>query len=324
MIDPAIQVLPATGRILVCTTVVMDIIGHYDGSFSEYERRHGLEGLNVGLQLDDLQFSYGGCGMNIAWGLSQLGIDVVPLGVAGRDFRDGYEAHLHRHGVSTRGIVVDEDFARCPVAIVLADNAGNHLTAFHSGSARSARRAGARRLDDVTDFGFAVLTPDDEPNMLENARELRDLGIPLVLDPGPDVRRFALASLRELLDCASLLVLSRHEWKALQARMGGRDAVLQYLPLIVVTAGADGAWLIGREGVMQVPTRAADKPLDPTGCGDAFRAGLLAGLARRLDLPAAVRQGHALAAINLEHRATQSWRIERSGFERRVAELGEC
>jgi sugar/nucleoside kinase (ribokinase family) len=157
-------------EILVCGSVAIDVIGKYSGKFSDYEKRYGLSGLNVSLQLASLDFSFGGCGVNITWGLNQLGVGVVPVSVAGANFEDLYRDHLHNNGIDTRYISVDTMYDHCALAVILSDTAGNQLTAFHSGASVSPIRVLPSNIEDIGEIKLALLAPEDAPIMLKQAR----------------------------------------------------------------------------------------------------------------------------------------------------------
>jgi len=313
-------------EILVCGSVAIDVIGKYSGKFSEYEQRYGLASLNVSLQLAALDFSYGGCGINVAWGLNQLGIDVIPLSVAGNNFEDSYRSHLQHHGIDTRYITLDESFDHCALAVILSDTEGNQLTAFHAGAAVSDLRIQPHSIAGIKQIKLALLAPEDAPIMLRQARNLAAQSIPFMFDPGQGLAEFSAVEVNELIDLASHIVINAHEFEILQ-KLSGQDAnrLLSRLEYIIVTRGGLGSSIYSLEsGEIQVPVVGTDKPLDPTGCGDAYRAGFLAGLLRHKDIATCGRIGSLTATYNLESEHTQQYQFSTNEFcARYLSTFGE-
>jgi adenosine kinase len=310
-------------EILVCGSVAIDVIGKYSGKFSDYEKRYGLSGLNVSLQLASLDFSFGGCGVNITWGLNQLGVDVVPVSVAGANFEDLYRDHLHNNGIDTRYISVDTMYDHCALAVILSDTAGNQLTAFHSGASVSPIRVLPSNIEDIGEIKLALLAPEDAPIMLKQARDLADLAIPFMFDPGQGLAEFTPAQVKELIDLASYIVVNAHEWEIL-LKLSDQDEqqLLSRVEFAIVTRGSDGSSIYssGRQEI-RVRAVATDSPLDPTGCGDAYRAGFLAGMLRGKDLSTCGNIGSLTATSNLECAQTQQYQFGLDTFCARYREL---
>jgi adenosine kinase len=303
--------------------VAIDVIGKYSGKFSDYEKRYGLSSLNVSLQLASLDFSFGGCGVNIAWGLNQLGVDVMPVSVAGTNFEDLYRGHLQNHGIDTRYIAVDEKYDHCALAVILSDTEGNQLTAFHAGASVSPLRVLPQSIAGIEKIKLALLAPEDAPIMLRQARDLADLSIPFMFDPGQGLAEFTPAEVNELIDLASYIVVNAHEWEIL-LKLSGQDEsqLLSSVELAIVTRGRDGSSVYsnGQEAI-QIHAVESDKPLDPTGCGDAYRAGYLAGLLRGKDIATCGKIGSLTATCNLECAQTQQYKFSLDDFCRRYQEL---
>ena len=202
-------------EILVCGSVAIDVIGKYSGRFGDYEKRYGLTNLNVSLQLASLDFSFGGCGLNITWGLNQLGVSVLPVSVAGTNFADSYRSHLQESGIDTRYIAVDENYDHCALAVILTDNEGNQLTAFHSGASVSPIRVLPRNIEAIEKGKLGLLAPEDAPIMLRQERDLADLSIPFMFAPGQGVGEFSSAEGKELVDLCSYIDVNDNEWEIL-------------------------------------------------------------------------------------------------------------
>ena len=303
-------------EILVCGSVAIDVIGKYAGKFSDYEKRYGLTSLNVSLQLASLDFSFGGCGVNIAWGLNQLGVEVVPVSVAGTNFEDLYRSHLQNSGIDTQYIAVDEQYDHCALAVILSDTEGNQLTAFHAGASVSQIRVLPHNIEGIEKIKLALLAPEDAPVMLRQARDLADLSIPFMFDPGQGLAEFTPVEVNELIDLASYIVVNAHEWEILM-KLSGQDEtqLLSQVKSIIVTRGRNGSsiYSYGKEEI-QIPAAETGSPLDPTGCGDAYRAGYLAGLLRGKDIVTCGKIGSLTATFNLECAHTQQYQFDLGAF----------
>lgn len=303
-------------EILVCGSVAIDVIGKYSGRFGDYEKRYGLTNLNVSLQLASLDFSFGGCGPNVAWGLNQLGVAVVPVSVAGTNFEDSYRGHLQSQGIDTRYIAVDENYDHCALAVILTDNEGNQLTAFHSGASVSPIRVLPHSIDGIEKVRLALLAPEDAPIMLRQARDLADLSIPFMFDPGQGLAEFTSGEVNELIDLASYIVVNAHEWEILLQLSGQNETqLLSQVEFIIVTRGRNGSSIYSSaQEQIQVPAVETENQLDPTGCGDAYRAGYLAGLLRGKEIATCGRIGSLIATCNLECAHTQQYRFTLDEF----------
>jgi adenosine kinase len=314
-------------EILVCGSVAIDVIGKYPGKFADYEKKYGFTGLNISLQLASLNFSFGGCGMNIAWGLNQLGIKVLPVSVAGTNFEDAYRTHLNNAGINTRYIVLDEQFDHCAMAVILGDEEGNQLTAFHAGSSVSPLRVLPDAIPDIEQIKMAILAPEDAPIMLRQARELANLSIPFMFDPGQGLAEFSSNETRELMDLCSYVIVNQHEWDILQDKTSSTGSeLLSQASTIIVTRGENGSTIYSSQHeTLEISAVGTSNPVDPTGCGDAYRAGYLAGLLRGKSTRTCGQLGALLATCNLESDHTQTYQVSREEFCRRYeAAYGEA
>jgi adenosine kinase len=306
-------------KILVCGSVAIDIIGYFPGSFQEYEDRHGIRALNASLQLSSVVRSFGGCGINITYGLNRLGVAAIPLAMAGVDFDGQYRGYLQALGIDTRNIVIDPDFATCATAIILSDCEGNQLTAFQSGPARSNRHPEARQVAGIEQVGLAIVTPDDAHVMLRHAHSLVELGIPVMLDPGQGLAGFEREPIEELMGLANHVIVNAREWERLQ-ELSGRSvtALCDMVESVIVTRGRAGAIVLLRDGSsVEIPALPAQSEVDATGCGDAFRAGYLTGLIRGAPVEVCGRMGALVATYNLESPQTQNYLFTQEQFAAR-------
>jgi len=313
-------------EILVCGSVAIDVIGKYPGKFADYEKKYGFTDLNISLQLASLNFSFGGCGVNIAWGLNQLGIEVLPVSVAGTNFEDTYRAHLDNAGINTQYIVLDEQYDHCALAMILGDENGNQLTAFHAGSSVSPLRVLPSAIRNIEQVKMAILAPEDAPIMLRQARELATLSVPFMFDPGQGLAEFSSTETNELVDLCSYIIVNQHEWDILRDKTNSTGSeLLSQAATIIVTRGENGSTIYSNQhATLEIRAVATSNPVDPTGCGDAYRAGYLAGLLRGKNTRTCGQLGALLATCNLEADHTQTYRVSVRDFcNRYESEYGE-
>ena len=304
---------PRAARILVTGAVAIDDCADYPGRFAALPRHPGI---NLSIQLDRLERRFGGCAANISYSLGLLGHAPTPFAFVGADFDGEYRRHLAAAGVDLAGIMAAPDAARSAHGFVFTDRDGNQFTGFFSGPARSADLAPRLAAFLATrQFDHAVCAPDLAPNMIGAAQCLNDAGVPFLCDPGQCLTDFSTHETRQLVELAQALVVNRYEFETLKARCGGAPNVARLL----VTLGDEGS----RCGDLTVPAAPAPHVEDPTGCGDAWRAGYVAAVLRGAPLADAMRAGGCAAAISLASRGAQGHRLD--GFAARYAEAwGEC
>lgn len=309
-------------KVLVCGSIAIDLLGRYSGSFAEYQDKFPITALNFSLQLSGLRTSFGGCGMNITYGLSKLGVDCIPLTSAGLNFEDHYRQHLTELGVRTDYIVVDPAYEQCATAIVLSDDLGNQITGFYPGASPSELRPLPREIDCIDAVALAVLAPEDAPIMLRQARDLADLGIPIVFDPGQGISEFTVDEIRELVSLSDYVIANDHEWDILQIN-GKLSAgeIIDQTRQVIVTRSEHGVDLLidSAEGV-RIPALTPNNIDEVTGSGDAFRAGYVLGLLEQRSPVQCARMGCLAALYNLESPETQRYQVDRRSFSERYTD----
>lgn len=311
----------AKNKVLVCGSIALDLLGRYAGSFADYQQKYPIDALNFSLQLSYLRTSYGGCGMNIIYGLNRLGVDGVPLTAAGANFEDHYRDHLDALGIRTDYIVVDTEYPQCATAIVFSDELGNQITGFYPGASPSPLRPLPRDMDCIDEIAIAVLAPEDAPIMLRQARDLADLGIPVVFDPGQGISEFSADDVRELVDLCDYVITNAHEWEILQlnGRISAGEIIDQTRQVIVTrSAGGVDVYRPGEDRV-HVPALRPERIVEVTGSGDAFRAGYVLGLLEGRSPRDSARMGTLAATYNLEAAETQRYDVDRPRFDQRYA-----
>jgi adenosine kinase len=298
--------------VLVCGSAAIDFLGSYSGSFEEYESRYPTAGLNISLQLARLSTSFGGCGMNITYGLNKIGVPVTTLTSVGLDFHDHYMPHLEREGIDTRYVCVDESYDHSAHCIIFSDDNGNQITAFNPGASLSVDRILPREIPHFENFSIAMLAPEDAPIMLRQARNIAKSGLAVIFDPGQGLAEFKLEEIQELLSLSHFVICNDHEWEIMQtnSELSAEEIIATHE--VIITRGAQGVDLYSANRpsshVAAIPNQAI---VDPTGCGDAFRAGYIFGMLEQVSPEACAQYGCVMASTNLGCRETQHYEVDR-------------
>ena len=303
--------------ILVTGSIAVDHIMVFRDRFRNHILPDKIHTLNVAFHVPKLRKSYGGTGANIAYSLRQMGEDPVLLGAVGSDFGD-YADWMDRHGIRRDYVRVLEDdlTAQCFITTDLDDN---QITAFHAGAMDRSHEA---RLEDVREpIDLAIVAPNGKQAMQELARQLKRRGVPTVIDPGQGIPQFAPHELVELIDGASIYIVNDYEWSLTLEKTGLSAAdVTKRVDVVVVTLGEQGSRIRRADEEFEIPSVPAPRVVDPTGCGDAYRAGLLYGRARGLPLETCGRLGSLLGSLNVEGEGPQCLVLQpgelRARFER--------
>ena len=287
----------ASSSVLVTGTLAIDRVASYGGRFEGIPKR----GLNVSLMLDTLETRYGGCAGNISYNLAKLGNHAAPLAFVGDDFREGYQQHLQEAGVDLSHVHnVPGTLSSC--ATMFTDVDENQFCGFYPGAASAtSQEIYQQALQDAVQsqpWDYAVVSVDAAPRMLFALRELKKAGVPTLCDPGQCITDFTPAETRDVVAMSDTLILNEHEFQTARERCG--DAINQ-VGLLIVTFGKRGSAF----GDDLIPSAPALAVVDPTGCGDAYRAGYLDATLRGAETLDAVRAGTTAACINLEHRGSQ-------------------
>jgi adenosine kinase len=294
---------------LICGSLAFDTITNFHGRFAQQILPEQVHILNVSFLVPTLRREYGGCAGNIAYNLKLLGGEPVVLAAIGSDGHD-YLARFHGLGIDNTSVRVEPDHYTAQ-AIIITDADNNQITAFHPGAMAQSHLS---PVPVRSDLAVAIIAPDGREAMLVHAAQLHAAGVPFIFDPGQQLPMFDGAELQHFVDQASWLAVNDYEARMLCERMATDMAALSCTPNlrgIVVTLAAEGCavWQQGR--VAHLSGVAASAVVDPTGCGDAFRAGLLFGLERGWPLERCAELGNRLGALKISCRGGQNHRIER-------------
>ncbi len=297
---------------LICGSLAFDTITTFPGRFAQQILPEQVHILNVSFLVPTLRREFGGCAGNIAYNLCALGGDAVVLASLGEDGGE-YRARLDGWGADT-SLVRTVDGQYTAQAIIITDNDNNQITAFHPGAMQQAHATPVPVSR--ADLAIGIVAPDGRDAMLQHAAQLADAGVPFIFDPGQGLPMFDGDDLRRFVAQASWLAVNDYEGRMLCDRLGVDLATLSrsHLRGVVVTLGVDGCevWMQGER--QHVPGVKAAEVLDPTGCGDAFRAALLYGLERGWTLARCAALGNRLGAIKIASRGGQNHVIDRSAL----------
>jgi len=306
-------------KILVCGTLAIDYLSRYRGAFASLPTGTSL---NFSMQIDGLRREFGGCAMNICYSLKLLGDHPLPFVVAGCDYRATYQGHLAGLGIDDAGIRVLEAAPISPHAFIFTDDGGNQLTGFFSGPSDQPEEADRlRRFITEHEPAYAVLAPDLPGKQLRFAKLFTELGLPFLCDPGQCLTDFSIVETRELIAVTRQLIVNRFEWDTILRRLElDETGLLARLEWVVVTHGAAGAeWRHADGRQIAVPAVVPRVTVDPTGCGDAFRAGFVSAYTRGAPIETALRSGTLAATINLETYGGQGHRFDEWSSRYRAA-----
>ncbi|MEU9040029.1 carbohydrate kinase family protein [Streptomyces sp. NPDC048352] len=299
-------------RIAVTGSIATDHLMTFPGRFAEQLLADRLDRVSLSFLADHLEVRRGGVAANIAFGLGMLGLRPLLVGAVGGDF-EPYRVWLKDHGVDTDSVRVS-DTRHTARFVCTTDQEQNQIATFYAGAMAEAREIDLREVVARTGRPDLVLvSPDDPEAMLRHTRGCRELGIPFASDPSQQLARLSREEVRELVDGAQRLFTNEYESALLCERSGlTEEQVLRRVGSWVTTCGEAGVRIRGvdREP-LAVPAVEVAEVVDPTGVGDAFRAGFLAGTAWGVPERYAARLGCAVAATVLDHTGTQEYRLER-------------
>jgi adenosine kinase len=301
--------------ILVCGSLAFDTIMVFKDSFKNHILPEQIHILNVAFLVPDLRREYGGTAGNIAYNLKLLGEDPAIMATVGHDFGP-YQERLQGLGLSTRHVrrLADQFTAQ---AFITTDVDDNQITAFHPGAMSSAH---LNRIADAPDAKLAIVSPDGRDGMLEHSRDLAQAGVRHVFDPGQGLPMFSGAELMEMAGRAAALTVNDYEARIVEQKTGKRiGEIARFTGAVIVTKGAEGCTIVTKGGETHVPAVPPEGLVDPTGCGDAFRAGLLYGMARDWEWQRCARLAAVMGSIKIAHRGGQNHRPGREAIAQRLA-----
>jgi adenosine kinase len=287
---------------LICGSIAFDTIMVFPDSFKKHILPDQIHVLNVSFQVPEMRREFGGCAGNIAYSLKLLGGEGLPMATVGVDFAP-YAEWMQRHGIDRRYIREFNELYTAQ-AFITTDIDDNQITAFHPGAMNASHENTVPRDAGVT---LGIVAPDGREGMLQHARQFADAGIPFIFDPGQGLPLFDGPELSAFIEQASWLAVNDYEFQVVQRRTGLKpEQIAERLDALIVTAGGQGSTIYCQGRQLKIPAVELEAAKDPTGCGDAYRAGLLYGLMRELDWETTGRIASLLGAIKASERGTQN------------------
>jgi adenosine kinase len=266
--------------------------------------------LNVSFLVPAMRREFGGCAGNIAYNLKLLGGDPLPVATVGQDFAP-YRKHLEQCGIRLTSVrEFDDQFT--PQCFITTDLDNNQITAFHPGAMSSAHENHVR---DIPQIDFAIVAPDGREAMLQHVEEFAARSVPFIFDPGQAMPLFSGDEFRAMIRKSTYVIVNDYESQLLQARTGwSAEEIAAHVSAYIVTQGPRGSIIHASTETHQIPAARERAVVDPTGCGDAYRAGLIFGIMSGKDWPTVGRMASLMGALKLEHPGTQNQRFTYDEF----------
>jgi len=298
---------------LICGSIAFDTIMSFDGRFSEALLADQLHKINVAFLVPSIRREFGGCAGNIAYNLKLLGGDPLVMATVGQD-SGPYLDRLDRLEISRRCIrVIDSSYTAQAFITTDADN--NQITAFHPGAMALSHQ---NKVSDAGAVKLAIIAPDGRDGMLQHAQDCVSAAIPFIFDPGQGLPMFSGPELAHFIELATYVAVNDYEAELLTERTGlTLHEIAQRVSVLVVTRGEQGAEIFVGNDKIDIPCVAVDSVVDPTGCGDAFRAGVLYGLTQGMDWATIGRLSSLMGAIKITHQGGQNHAVSRAEIDER-------
>jgi len=290
-----------------------DTIMVFHDKFKHHILPEKIHILNVSFLVPVMRREFGGCAGNIAYNLKLLGEEPLTMATVGHDF-EPYAQWMAQNQLSSEFIqILDNHYTG--QAYITTDEEANQITAFHPGAMNSSH------LNSVpTDrkISLGIVSPDGKEGMQLHAEQFAELGIPFIFDPGQGMPMFNGEELLKLLDQATWVTLNDYESELMQERTGlSLDQMAERVEALIITLGSQGSQIYTKGQCITIPAAKTNALLDPTGCGDAYRAGLLYGLLNELDWEVSGRIASLMGAIKIEHNGTQNHAFDIDDFKER-------
>ena len=295
---------------LICGSLAYDTIMVFQDQFKNHILPDKVHILNVSFLVPRMRREFGGCAGNIAYNLKLLGGNPLPMATVGQDFGP-YREHFEACGISLAHVkAIDGLFTA--QAFITTDLDDNQITAFHPGAMM---RSFENHVGDVPDVAFGIVGPDGYEAMLQNSRDFAQLGIPHIFDPGQAMPLFNGKELTQMIEQATYVTVNDYESSLIQERTGlDAKQIAERVKGYLITRGPAGSEIHTEAGMVQIPAATAMRVVDPTGCGDAYRAGLIFGLMRDMDLATTGRIASLMGALKIENLGPQNQRFDFGEF----------
>ncbi len=302
--------------VLICGSIAFDTIMVFNDRFKNHILPDKVHVLSVSFLVPEMRKEFGGCAGNIAYNLKLLGGDPLPMATVGRDF-GRYGKWMDSHGVSRRYVtIVDDEYTA--QAYITTDLDDNQITAFHPGAMNYSHLSEVGEAEGVE---LGMVAPDGREGMILHAEQFAEAGIPFIFDPSQGLPMFDGEDLKHFIELATWMTVNDYEWELITNRTGWSKAdVRSKVEALIITSGGEGSEIHLPDQSLQIPVAKASSTSDPTGCGDAYRAGLLYGMTHDLDWETTGRIASLMGTIKIESYGTQNHVFELSDFQNRFKE----
>lgn len=295
---------------IICGSVAIDTILTFVGDFSSQILPDQIHKLNVSFYVPGMRKEYGGCAGNIAYALKQLGGDPLPMAAVGPDASD-YLDRFKKMSIDTRLIMIDNS-SYTALCTIMTDKGNNQITGFHPGAMANAHKNVITPDEKAKGVNIGIISPDGRDAMWDHAHQFKAAGIGFIFDPGQQLPVFNGAEHRELIEMADYVTVNDYEGVMLTEKTGwSLSEVSMKVKGLVVTLADQGCEVWTKGSKVHVPGKVASAVVDPTGCGDAFRAALLFGLERGWSLERCCELGNTIGAIKIASQGGQNWAVDR-------------
>jgi len=300
---------------LICGSFAYDTIMVFHDQFKNHILPDKVHMLNVSFLVPDMRREFGGCAGNIAFTLNMLGGDALPMATVGNDFAP-YAAWMDKHGLSQKYLKEVDSYTG--QAFITTDMDDNQITAFHPGAMGFSHE---NKIADAPEATIGIISPDGRDGMLQHAVQFVEQGVPFVFDPGQGLPMFNGDELATFVEQATWVTVNDYEGEMLAERTGkSLDDLAKQVKALIVTRGGEGSNIYVDGKVIKIPMAKINKANDPTGCGDAFRGGLLYGMMNNMDWETTGRIASLCGAIKIEQLGPQNHHFTMDEFKARYKE----
>lgn len=296
---------------LICGSFAYDTIMVFEDHFKNHILPDQVHNINVSFLVPGMRREFGGCAGNIAYNLKLLGGDPLPMATVGDDFAP-YRAWLHKCGINDRHVTELEGFFTGQ-AYITTDQDNNQITAFHPGAMNEAHR---NQIADAERPAVGIISPDGRDSMIQHAEQFAAAGIPFIFDPGQGLPMFEGEALKRFIDQATWLAMNDYEAELMSDKTGlSRAQMAAQVEALIITKGSEGSVIYNNGETLSIPAVPPTALKDPTGCGDAYRAGLLYGIINELDWRTTGQIASLIGSIKIAHAGTQNHHFSPPEFQ---------
>ena len=298
---------------LICGSVAYDNIMVFEDSFKNHILPDKIHMLNVAFLVPKLRREFGGCATNIAYNLKLLGEEPLPMATVGQDY-EPYRKRLKQLGIKQTHIrQLDNTFTA--QAFITTDLSSNQIIAFHPGAMNFSEK---NKVADAKGVKIGMVSPDGRTGMIKHSAQFKKAKIPFIFDPGQGLPMFNGDDLRKFIEQATWVTVNDYEWELLKDRTGWTEKdITSRVEALIITLGGKGSEIHTKDKSITIPAATPKSVQDPTGCGDAYRAGLLYGLLNKLDWETTGRIASLMGSIKIEHQGPQNHKFTLEQFKKR-------